>query len=535
MHRSLLAATALLASLASPAVAELDGAALYAQYCGACHGNDGVGPEGNVNPPLAKSEWLLGEPDRAIAAVLKGLVGPIEVRGKLYNLAMPPQGAVLDDAQLAAIISHVRTSFGNVRDNAKPADIAKRHVTAETVAAVRAKYADRQVPFNSNELRQTYPIPFSQGWPRLQKLTSTIYEGKWEVMPDFSTLEPIAVEEERRNLVDVAHAEPDKEFGIVWEGEVVTRKEGDYNAILSAKDGARLYIDGKLIVEVEGIGELNEERTRRKRFRMPQGASKFRLEYFNNQGDPGIVLRWTGPTGSPYASESRLDLKHSPPPVVLEPNNGRPAIYRNFIEGARPKAIGVGYGEVNQAFSIAHLGLDLVWKGAFIDAGRHWTNRGQGYQKPAGEAVVHLLSGPAFGILSDEKSAWPKRGEEPYESDFTGYNLDPQGLPTFRYDVSGISFEEKVTPDSGKGGFTRTITYTAGDEAPQDLHLCLVSRSPFALASETGNAATIADILDLKVTAGPALKVLPGKAPHLLLPLVTESGTHTITLDYLWK
>lgn len=514
-----------------------DGAALYTTYCSACHGTDGVGPEGNVNPPLAKSEWLLGEPDRAIAAVLHGLVGPIEVRGKLYNLAMPPQGAVLDDQQLAAIIGHVRTSFGNVRDNAKKSDIEKRLVKPEEIAAIRAELSERKGPFTAAELKEKYPIPHRQGWPRLENLRSTLYHGKWEQMPDFSQLEPVAYEEEPRNLVDVAHADRISEFAIVWEADIITRKEGDYGAVLSASDGARLFINGKEIVHVEGIGQMTSERTRRLRFRMPKGKSTFRLEYFNNQGNPGLVLAWQGPTGAPYLSESRLEMKHTPPPIMLAAEEGRPAIYRNFIEGARPKVIGVGYPDgVNQAFSIPHLGPDLVWQGDFIDAGRHWTNRGQGFEAPAGDDVVQLLNAPAYALIATDDAAWPQRGKNPLETHYLGYEFaDATEHPTFLYELGnvGVADLSRASVSGEKRSLVRTITFTVpAGGTPEGLQLCLAKGPQITANAESSQTFRIDD--KVSISASGSLQLRTIDEPHLVMPLDFDEGTHSVEITYTW-
>ena len=69
------------------------GPELYARYCSACHGLDGKGATGGQFPPLAGSKWVEGNPKRSVAIVLHGLAGPVEVKGKSYNLMMPPQGA----------------------------------------------------------------------------------------------------------------------------------------------------------------------------------------------------------------------------------------------------------------------------------------------------------------------------------------------------------------------------------------------------------------------------------------------------------
>lgn len=90
-----------------------------------CHGATGDGILG-VYPPLAQSDWLAANREGAIAAVVSGLNKEIVVKGKTYRGQMPP--VVLDDAQVADVLTFVLNSWGN------PGGI----VTAEEVKTVRA-------------------------------------------------------------------------------------------------------------------------------------------------------------------------------------------------------------------------------------------------------------------------------------------------------------------------------------------------------------------------------------------------------------
>ncbi len=98
-RRTLLAVCALaLASLFAPAFAA-DGPEVYALHCAVCHQPDGEGL--GTFPALAGSERALGDAHALVAFVLDG------------EGAMPAFRYVLDDDALAAVLSHVRTSFGN--------------------------------------------------------------------------------------------------------------------------------------------------------------------------------------------------------------------------------------------------------------------------------------------------------------------------------------------------------------------------------------------------------------------------------------
>lgn len=83
---------------------------LYARSCIACHQIDGSGLA-NAFPPLAESDYLNADVDRAIDAVIHGLSGEIVVNGQTYNSNMPAQ--VLDDDQVANVLTYVYNNWGN--------------------------------------------------------------------------------------------------------------------------------------------------------------------------------------------------------------------------------------------------------------------------------------------------------------------------------------------------------------------------------------------------------------------------------------
>ena len=86
------------------------GKKIYMQTCVACHQATGAGIPGAF-PPLAKSDYLNKDTNRAIKGVVKGLKGPITVNGKKFNSAMPAQA--LSDQQIADVMTYVYSSWGN--------------------------------------------------------------------------------------------------------------------------------------------------------------------------------------------------------------------------------------------------------------------------------------------------------------------------------------------------------------------------------------------------------------------------------------
>ncbi|HQR03655.1 MAG: cytochrome c [Proteobacteria bacterium] len=123
---------------AGAAGAAVDGQAVFASRCAACHQATGSGLPG-VFPPLDGSEWVQGEPRILANILLHGITGSISVKGATYQGAMPSFHD-LPDAELAAVLSYVRGSWSNKA----PA------VTGDLFAQER-KASNRTTPFEGGE------------------------------------------------------------------------------------------------------------------------------------------------------------------------------------------------------------------------------------------------------------------------------------------------------------------------------------------------------------------------------------------------
>ncbi len=145
--------------------------------------------------------------------------------------------------------------------------------------------------------------------------------------------------------------------------------------------------------------------------------------------------------------------------IELKPA-GRPLIYRNFLEGLSPRGIAVGFPErVHFAWDAEHMTVRLIWHGAFIDAAKHWVDRGPGNQSPLGDHVMTLPAGPPLAKLSSLDAVWP--GGNPREAgfQFRGYQLNAAGVPAFRYEWSGVQVEDRLEPilHEPDNGLRRTL------------------------------------------------------------------------------
>lgn len=493
LHRALALFPILIASAAAQ-----DGGQLYTTYCSACHGPDGQGATGGTFPPLAGSPWVQGTPERAIQIVLHGLHGPIDVFGRTYNLEMPPQGAVIPDDQIAAILSHVRASWGN----ASPA------VSPDMVKAARAASADRKTPWTAPEILKLHPLPATA--PPIAKLTSRIYHGDWTELPDFSKLEARNIEEENDGLIDVSHGDREDLFALVWEGEITAPEAGTFTFRLDADDGARVLVNGRLVTEVRGIGPFGTNRAKNGSIDLEAGQHPIRIEYLEYKGQQDIALAMKGPGIKGWRALSQKPVQPEKPKIMIAPSAGRAVIYRNFIDGTTPRGIGFGFpGGVNLAYSADHLAAELIWTGDFMDGSLHWIERGQGKQPPAGERVVKLSTARVL----------------PPEARFRGYKLDAAGNPTFSTQLGQRFLLDAWKPGASAGSaeLVRTLTLNGAGEA---LELPLADQLPARPAAE--HAWQLGDTIELRSEQA-AIEVRDGKAFLKLAP------GRPVALTYRWK
>ena len=135
-----------LAKSATPPDPLVLGKRLYTANCAACHQPTGLGVSGQF-PPLAESEWVVGEPAMLKSILLHGLQGPVKVKGQTYNGNMPAFGARLSDDQLSLVLTFIRQGWGN----------AAGPITPESIASPRKAFRDRTNAWSESELKALPP------------------------------------------------------------------------------------------------------------------------------------------------------------------------------------------------------------------------------------------------------------------------------------------------------------------------------------------------------------------------------------------
>jgi len=103
------------------------GKIVYTARCLTCHQVDGGGVQ-NMNPPLIKTKWVLGDKSQLIQIILKGSNTGVTIDDIEYHNVMASHKD-LSDLQIADVLTYVRNSFGN----------KAKAVTEAEVKAERAK------------------------------------------------------------------------------------------------------------------------------------------------------------------------------------------------------------------------------------------------------------------------------------------------------------------------------------------------------------------------------------------------------------
>ena len=123
------------------------GRQLYINVCGTCHGSDGAGLS-RFAPPLAESDWVLGDEKRLALILLHGLEGPVEVNGKRYDapdiLPVMPAHSTMDDASISSILTYIRNAWGNTASPVSRAKVGSTRVTSQ----------GRVMPWTATELNK---------------------------------------------------------------------------------------------------------------------------------------------------------------------------------------------------------------------------------------------------------------------------------------------------------------------------------------------------------------------------------------------
>ena len=260
------------------------------------------------------------------------------------------------------------------------------------------------------------------------------FEGGWDKLPDFATMQPAATGKLESNRISLAPRKRNDDFGFAFEGELTAPTDGKYRFTLSSDDGSRLLIDGKQVIDNDGI-HGNQQRSGE--VALKQGAHRIEVQYFERGGGEELLVSWAGPGFKSEAlTEGRtieyIDLAEFLP-VVLD----RAKVVRVRLPDASPRSMAIGLpGGTSLCFDTTSCSIRYAWSGGFVDTS---SERGSG--KGRGGGVCKIL-GDRWDV--GEEAMAPELLDDHAKPRFGGYRIDG-GAVELSFTAGGKEITQRVS------------------------------------------------------------------------------------------
>lgn len=312
------------------------------------------------------------------------------------------------------------------------------------------------VPGHSATMRGVLRVT-KTGGAGLFDLAYKYYEGEWNKLPVFSQLQPIDAAPIPGGVIDIGRAGRKDRFGFVFAGKLRTPRDGRYTFYLNSDDGSRLLINGKAVVDHDGLHSAGPAKAGQ--VILKAGVHAFELQYFELGGDELLDLSWEGPSlarryFTPASGQSAAEREKYYLFVTDEPR-----VIRGSMPNASSKSIAVGLpGGLSYCFDAEACMVRYGWFGGFLDAGPdrgNGTGRGGQPNRPLGELFSVGAEAFPFSIGADS----------PAMPVFKGYTLTPQG-PVFSYQWGPHTIKQTVTPAGGSVGLVYGFEIAPAPTAP---------------------------------------------------------------------
>ncbi len=139
------------------------------------------------------------------------------------------------------------------------------------------------------------PLPRPDPASPVTNLTYNFYHGTWDKMPDFSKLKPKKEGKLPNGRFDISKRDRNEGFGFVFTGDFTCPVDGEYLFATTSDDGSQLLIDGKMVVDNDG---LHAEQTREGKINLKAGKRRIQVRFFEKNGGESLNVRWTMPNGA---------------------------------------------------------------------------------------------------------------------------------------------------------------------------------------------------------------------------------------------
>jgi S1-C subfamily serine protease len=154
-------------------------------------------------------------------------------------------------------------------------------------------------------------------------LEFSAYHGRWDKLPDFSSLEAVATGKADKPALAVHNAPGGENFGLDFTGYLKVPADGLYTFSTRSDDGSRLYVNDQLIVDNDGLHSAYESAGL---VRLKAGLHAIRVTFFESHGQEHLSVHWEGPgskkeeiPASAYFHR-KADESETEPPATTEAN-----------------------------------------------------------------------------------------------------------------------------------------------------------------------------------------------------------------------
>lgn len=186
-------------------------------------------------------------------------------------------------------------------DGSEPGLNAKTYqapITISNTSTLKVRYFNTKNGAASNTWQQVYrkvaplePVTLQNGKPGM---AYRYYEGNFETLPDFKTLQPLKAGTVQDLNVELLAGSRTDHYAIVYEGYVDIPADDLYYFYTRSDDGSKLYIHDQLVVDNDGS---HEERARGGDIALKKGLHPFRIEYFEGFEGQSLFVGYSGGDG----------------------------------------------------------------------------------------------------------------------------------------------------------------------------------------------------------------------------------------------
>ena len=148
----------------------------------------------------------------------------------------------------------------------------------------------------------------------------SLYEGTWNKLPEFETLKPIATG--TCEGFDLSVAGRTNNFAVRFESFVVLDQPGKVRFHLGSDDGSRLLVDGKVLVDVDGV---HPHQTKSAETELTTGPHRLVVEYFQGGGEWTVDLQWESSQLVKQPVDGWLQLEPNQPRKTATEEESNPA------------------------------------------------------------------------------------------------------------------------------------------------------------------------------------------------------------------